>query len=495
MDVQQIFGYGRRRTLQTTTTTNTTITQTYSCRLANAPRTQLWEADIWCRPQANLNDSNVGDGSARTTPNAYTTHATDATANEANNTEPTTAAASTLTQPYRCVLEQFDATLQRARYKCQPITRYSATAATEVVENNLGEGFAATMVEEPEAADVGMDDVNCVMNTEVIVQQLRQPVVNFNLALAKQQPLQGDHISHLVDSINISDTANAQCKVVQRQLLYCDESSVAANGILDNGIRLAHTDVAMAPTTDNANFVANSGSNASIVDDFICYLRIQYEDLTARLTPSPANQATSTTATLDDLLQHNLTDSLNDSVEIGRNRLSNAWQHFLNSSHSRWNTSDLLPQLGAELVNSTAVQANYSWLAGAYDDALWSWNVFDELSNDNESASDSVISSSSIDNGSNSLASLWGPRNLSNDYSLGNKLARQHDYEWIFLCVIFFIFAGGLGNILVCLAVARDKKLQNVTNYFLFSLAIADLLVSLFVMPLGAIPAFLGKCF
>ncbi|XP_039947975.1 uncharacterized protein LOC120766490 [Bactrocera tryoni] len=496
MGVQQIFGHGPRRTLQTPTTTNATITQPYRCGLANAPRTQLWEADIWCQPQTNLNvnGSKVGDSSVGTTTYAFTTNTTDATASEADNTEPTTpATVSTLHQPYRCMLEQFDAAVRRARYKCQPITKYAATGATEVAQNDLGEGFAATVAEESESGSViSADDANCVINTEVLVQQLRQPVVNFNLALAKQQPLQGDHISHLVDSINISDTANAQCKAVQRQLLYCDESA-AANGILDDGTRLAHTDVAMASTTDNANFVANGGSsNASIVDDFICYLRIQYEDLTARLVPSPANQATQATAALDGLLQHNLTDSIN-AAEIGENPLSSAWQHFLNSSRSKWNAGDLLPQLGAQLVNSTAVQANYSWLAGAYDDALWSWNVFDELSNDNESVPVSVSSSSSSsDVGSSSLATLWGPRNLSNDYALSNKLTRQHDYEWIFLCVIFFIFAGGLGNILVCLAVARDKKLQNVTNYFLFSLAIADLLVSLFVMPLGAIPAFLG---
>lgn len=66
-------------------------------------------------------------------------------------------------------------------------------------------------------------------------------------------------------------------------------------------------------------------------------------------------------------------------------------------------------------------------------------------------------------------------------------------YEWTYIFVIVFIIAGGLGNILVCLAVALDKNLQNVTNYFLLSLAVADLLVSLFVMPLGAIPAFLGE--
>nr|XP_021182943.2 5-hydroxytryptamine receptor 2B [Helicoverpa armigera] len=65
-------------------------------------------------------------------------------------------------------------------------------------------------------------------------------------------------------------------------------------------------------------------------------------------------------------------------------------------------------------------------------------------------------------------------------------------YDWSFLFVIVFIIAGGVGNILVCLAVCLDKRLQNVTNYFLLSLAIADLLVSLFVMPMGAIPGFLG---
>lgn len=83
------------------------------------------------------------------------------------------------------------------------------------------------------------------------------------------------------------------------------------------------------------------------------------------------------------------------------------------------------------------------------------------------------------------------------DYSLnGPHIAGQPQltYHWNFLFfVIIFIIAGGLGNILVCLAIGLDRKLQNVTNYFLLSLAIADLLVSLFVMPLGAIPTFLGE--
>ncbi|KAF5287751.1 hypothetical protein FQA39_LY15771 [Lamprigera yunnana] len=80
----------------------------------------------------------------------------------------------------------------------------------------------------------------------------------------------------------------------------------------------------------------------------------------------------------------------------------------------------------------------------------------------------------------------------SEDITEASPLWTSTRYAWSFLFVVVFIIAGGLGNILVCLAVLLDRKLQNVTNYFLLSLAIADLLVSLFVMPLGAIPGFLG---
>ncbi|KZC13664.1 5-hydroxytryptamine receptor 2B [Dufourea novaeangliae] len=73
-----------------------------------------------------------------------------------------------------------------------------------------------------------------------------------------------------------------------------------------------------------------------------------------------------------------------------------------------------------------------------------------------------------------------------------SSTTRGRRFDWSFLFVAVFIVAGGLGNILVCLAVVLDRRLHNVTNYFLLSLAVADLLVSLFVMPLGAIQGFLG---
>lgn len=39
------------------------------------------------------------------------------------------------------------------------------------------------------------------------------------------------------------------------------------------------------------------------------------------------------------------------------------------------------------------------------------------------------------------------------------------------------------GNVLVILSVCRERALQTVTNYFIVSLALADLLVAVVVMP------------
>lgn len=57
------------------------------------------------------------------------------------------------------------------------------------------------------------------------------------------------------------------------------------------------------------------------------------------------------------------------------------------------------------------------------------------------------------------------------------------DTNWPALLLVLFIFSGVFGNTLVCIAVSTERRLQNVTNYFLLSLSVADLFVCTFVMP------------
>ena len=53
------------------------------------------------------------------------------------------------------------------------------------------------------------------------------------------------------------------------------------------------------------------------------------------------------------------------------------------------------------------------------------------------------------------------------------------------LLLIAFPLATVFGNALVCVSVWTERSLQTVTNYFIVSLAIADLMVALLVMPLA----------
>lgn len=65
--------------------------------------------------------------------------------------------------------------------------------------------------------------------------------------------------------------------------------------------------------------------------------------------------------------------------------------------------------------------------------------------------------------------------------------------QWAALLIVMVIVPTIGGNILVILAVSLEKKLQNATNYFLMSLAVADLLVGLLVMPIALVTVLYGK--
>lgn len=50
-------------------------------------------------------------------------------------------------------------------------------------------------------------------------------------------------------------------------------------------------------------------------------------------------------------------------------------------------------------------------------------------------------------------------------------------------CYVIIFIVGVIGNTLVCLVVCRQRKMKNVTNYFIFNLAVSDLSVLLICIP------------
>lgn len=61
-------------------------------------------------------------------------------------------------------------------------------------------------------------------------------------------------------------------------------------------------------------------------------------------------------------------------------------------------------------------------------------------------------------------------------------------------CVLYsFSICTVFGNLLVFYAIRTEKRLRTVSNLFILSLAFADLVVGLFVMPLSAANVIMGK--
>lgn len=71
----------------------------------------------------------------------------------------------------------------------------------------------------------------------------------------------------------------------------------------------------------------------------------------------------------------------------------------------------------------------------------------------------------------------WDERNTSSEAS------GQDERNYYAMLYSLLILAIVFGNVLVCLAVLRERSLQTTTNYLVVSLAVADLLVASLVMP------------
>lgn len=75
---------------------------------------------------------------------------------------------------------------------------------------------------------------------------------------------------------------------------------------------------------------------------------------------------------------------------------------------------------------------------------------------------------------------------LNQDEYLEKYLGPRRSPVFLPVCITYLIIflVGAVGNILTCIVIARNKVMRTPTNFYLFSLAVSDLLVLLLGMPL-----------
>ncbi|XP_059483114.1 dopamine D2-like receptor isoform X2 [Neocloeon triangulifer] len=99
---------------------------------------------------------------------------------------------------------------------------------------------------------------------------------------------------------------------------------------------------------------------------------------------------------------------------------------------------------------------------------LWTSNATQQLWLNETDCTNGTLGNATLGNASDTGLSMGG-------------VPPEKNY-WALLLVLFPVFTL-FGNVLVILAVRRERTLQTVTNYFIVSLALADLLVAVVVMP------------
>ncbi len=139
----------------------------------------------------------------------------------------------------------------------------------------------------------------------------------------------------------------------------------------------------------------------------------------------------------------------------------------------------------------TALEAN-TWPPRGFEDSLL------RVSNPTNSG---CLGNDVIHNGMDAQFGNWSHRNDGGVYGeeggriygsqcLPHEVAVEKN--WAALLILVVIAVTVMGNILVILAVSLEKKLQNATNYFLMSLAVADMLLGILVMPISMVTILYG---
>ena len=176
---------------------------------------------------------------------------------------------------------------------------------------------------------------------------------------------------------------------------------------------------------------------------------------------------------LPDYLTDNNIETINKNVNI--NEIS--MRYTVSNDLFSYPSSSTKEQFIVDYVNSTIV------------------HIGNETVSNDVTSTNIKFSNSNFINVLNDSSSSWSRDYL--NWSWGNSTFIPYEVcddlditpERVSLCILLLCFAVStiFGNSLVLVAVARERYLHTVTNYFIMSLAVADCLVGTLVMPFSAL--------
>lgn len=195
--------------------------------------------------------------------------------------------------------------------------------------------------------------------------------------------------------------------------------------------------------------------------------RLSFQNVSDSVNLEDASNSSGASSSLVDLQLGWLGDDpANESLLLLLDNNNNNNNDDDNSSHSI-NTNDGYAALTDLFVfddlNDYINRLNYS--------ALANFSSYYDLDNDSYAGN---VSCSSIN-------ATYGNYSECNDDASNAKV--DYTKNWWAMILVIVPCLTIFGNVLVILAVHRERTLQTVTNYFIVSLAIADLLVAMVVMP------------
>ena len=139
-------------------------------------------------------------------------------------------------------------------------------------------------------------------------------------------------------------------------------------------------------------------------------------------------------------------------------------------------------------------------------DIKFSDEHFDQSSFNIDLLNVDILDSSLNNTGNDDFNQIANLTNQDQDFNLSTALSGGNisnlpnfteeiwqNVSWWGIVAIFVLLLTALGNILVILAISWERRLQNMTNYFLMSLAVTDLMVAVLVMPFAIVELTIGK--